>query len=237
MNECLVTKLKSSVNDDGLKFLGGIIFDVNIPIGYTYDSSSYIRFDAETSDKSFTLKILGNGYFRKGKTDSSSIGKEIVVSGPIEIVPSEGNYKIVAFGKYDVETVIIGLDFSEGLAYIEDLDDLSYSDKITVFNTWKGSIGNLQTLGKCVNLSSFKINYSSIQGEIESLVESLWKNGFEVGSRVSFSTNNKITLNGKAFNNGYSGNITRESGRFVITRDSDNTEIASYNGVSWVYNF
>lgn len=233
MNECLVTKLKSSVNDDSLKFLGGVVFDINIPVGYTYGSASYIRFDAAAPAK-FTLKILGNGYFRKSKDDSTSIGKEIVVSGPMEVIPSVGNYKVVAFNKYDVEAVFIGAGLIE-LANIENLDDLSYSNKITTIAVGKGCKGNLLSLGKCKNLKMISLIHSSVEGRVEDFIESLWRNGIQDGSRFAFIFNNVVTLNGEKKINNYASDVTKSSDSIVLMRHSDSAQIASYNGESWSY--
>ena len=115
--KCYVTKLQSSVNNDELPVFGKLRLSVNIPQGYSYSESSYIRFDTDVADKPVKLSIIGNGFFKASKDNgvtkdvySTNDGKFLNLNFPHEIIPSPGNYIIEIESKYNLKYVILSIN-------------------------------------------------------------------------------------------------------------------------------
>lgn len=174
MNECLITKLKSSVADDSLKYLGGIVFDINIPKDYVYGTYSFFRCDPVDEKNPVSLEIIGNGYFRK-KDNESSLGKSLTITTPTEISLSSGEYKVLVKNKYSI-----------GLFGIYERLGVWSSDIRDFYWTTKTSFVSLQ--------------YINVQGTFEDLLVNWYRNGKRGESTV---IRGLLTFNGKVNEGAY----------------------------------
>ena len=159
MAYCLVTKLKSVVNNGDLLKLGEVEFDVvdstksaHMVSEYAdyhrhfFASKNYIGFQGGAEAVYPRCEIIGNGQFLKGGTleTASSIGKVIqdgYVPGDGKIFLSDGNYKLRVSNKYTIMSLLI----SDWLSKTEDISLFKYfSGLINVYFVenyyWNGDL-------------------------------------------------------------------------------------------------
>lgn len=116
-NDCLVTKLKATVDNSNLKKLGVIKMHV------TVSANAIIAMAAESIAlaQGMKLKAYGDGYFTDS-TRAINMGKEINFTGTA--YPAAGEYDIEIINKYNVATL------SMNNITIKDIDfsDFAYTD-------------------------------------------------------------------------------------------------------------
>lgn len=170
--DCLVTKLKASVDAD-LPILGAILMKVNIPQDYSYGSETFFRCEPYSTDYPLTLSVIGDGYFRN-KTSDTSLGKVMQVTTPKELCLSPGQYDVKIESKYDVGR----LTFAKNFANAEfPLADLAFSKNLATID-FLGAPG--------------------VYGTMEKLCEGIFGLSRQSGSISMYHATDDITINGHA---------------------------------------
>lgn len=241
MSECLVTKLKSSVNNRELQPLGGIVLNVSFEGNYT--ENSYFRMAASTADKPIKIRCNGEGYFRASATSedqkdtegySGQTGYVYYYSGNLgSIYPSNGDYDIFIENKYElsglsfnggnVGTINIPMTLKEIAAYSPNLTYLDLTNasiKDSELSDLKG-LSNLTTLslrkkkmvgGDLDAVSSLKLTRLELGGtNVYGKVESLGV-GRTSGETMEIQGNEIITFDGSPLNNYWSYIVTFGNG-------------------------
>lgn len=210
MNQCLVTKLKASVNNDSLPILGGFIVKVT-------NLSDRLRmlFAGCTMDVDGSATIYDNATDNVIPVPFASIA---------DIKVSAGTYKLVVKDKYNLtqiafrgtndndlrpcvsfnieelepctELTVLSLSRTKcygDIKYISGLTSMSFVDV-----NYTDVTGDIASLGKMTNLTNWSIANSKLIGSIENFVKAQRANG-----RTVFSTgipshiyNTNITFNG-----------------------------------------
>lgn len=165
-NDCLVTKLKSVVDNDNLNILGGIKFKVkgsNIRMGI---------FIAPLVGKEYTLTLL-----EEGKTFSNPRGYARLIDSKNVVFTDYNNDAITINGadantlsdvllksKYDIREIFQN-------AHAINLSDLEYSTGMLVLNCSDAScVGNLTSLKNLTNLERVDLSWNQdVTGEINDL--------------------------------------------------------------------
>lgn len=242
MSECLVTKLKSSVNDRELQPLGGIVLNVLFEGSYT--ENSYIRMAASSQDNPIKIRCNGNGYFRASATSEAQkdtegytgqTGYVYYYSGNLgSIFPSKGNYDIYIDNKYElsglsfnggnVGTIKIPMTLKEIAAYSPNLTVLDLTNVASIKDS---ELSDLKGLTK---LTTLILRGKKMVGGDLSAVSSLKLTRLELGGtnvygkveslgvgRTSGETmeiqgNGIITFNGSLLNNYWSYIVTFGNG-------------------------
>lgn len=151
-NECLVTKLKSIVNNDSLEILGTIEFDV-IPMTITNgETQQKLRIANKLED--VIVEVTSGGYFATSLANldvpSSRLTSYTITANPsgtlTNLYFANDTYKIRIKSKYDV-------------SYIQTPDATS-GHIVTI---------NVNKLHNCVALESLKSNTTKMYGDIANL--------------------------------------------------------------------
>ena len=171
--DCLVTKLKGTVNDDSLEFLG------SLSIKKTKYSESWDKSACSfriMSDKEITLHIIGNGNFTDS-TGTENLGKDYnVPMSETDIYVSNDDMIINISDKYS----LIELHLSpynankEGLlskSVVRGLDSLKYCKKLKTLNLANSSTsGDIEALKDLTELTTLNLTEcKSISGNISYL--------------------------------------------------------------------
>ena len=202
MENCLVTKLKSVVNNDNLVGIGEYKMHINLS-----SAEPYVKF----AGNSGTITILGNNnyYF----TQNGQQTKTINYSNVVATWPA-GEYDVLFTNKYAITLCdrAKGIDlevfaFSNGLNYISAFN--AHGD-ITFLNgknlnlgisltgdTNKNITGPLSVVASAVSANqSIKLNNTSIVGDI-ALLGHTGSALFTSGSKRLFIAGSGVTINGK----------------------------------------
>lgn len=175
MNKCLVTKLNGIINNNTLPRLGCIA----ISFKQQETPTEFTQGLGVTFNEAATAKIVGNAYFTD-KTLIENKGKElsfrpeenssVFVSNGDCIVYFTNKYAFVELKRY---------------AYLSDypststgnktlsLDDLKYSNSISVLDLHKNVTGSIDSLSNKKSLLSVTISGNDITGDINSFKESV----------------------------------------------------------------
>lgn len=203
MENCLVTKLKGVVQNDNLNKIGSLRFHVSIPSDADYNSESmYFRAEPLVENgKSIKVEIVGDGYFRNSRQDSTSRGKIVTITGPEELIPSSGNYDIIISEYYNLDIlqftfITLGYkvysdesinvfkympDLSIYLAIFQSTDIKNYDilnhTKVNSLVTGPEDYGKVEDLITLQNISKYDFKLSSkITGDLGYLMAYFWKN-------------------------------------------------------------
>lgn len=173
MENCLVTKLKASVNNNSLPKLGVLTLErVYIANETSSDAQLGIPRKLLPEGVDFTLTIIGDGYF-SSQYGGESIGKEITVrkaSSNTAYYTSNGNYKIEVNPKYGYiiaslpnsmrcnvsETFGTGISVLQGIGYYGMLSAANPEvvTKIIISSAQKDTLYySSEDIGKFVNLT------------------------------------------------------------------------------------
>lgn len=198
MENCLVTKLKSVVENDNLGTLGRLIIGRNYNSSDTAESAYFGVSRSSIADgQKVTLTIVGDGYFSTS-FDGESIGKVVEVtknaegeSTTLSLYTSNGNYKILVDNKYYFNIPYFPISYSINMADI-------YYTKIPQVSG-DGYYGNVSELPlriyslKILDSQYGKVNYT--EADIARLVN---LKSFSIASerlpRISTATIGKLTL-------------------------------------------
>lgn len=235
MGNCLVTKLKQSINSNDLEVFGKITYKVSTVANPTTSTQVAPKF--KLTGGQITLTIIGDGHF----TDSTFIddlGKTQTVWAGATRYLSNGDYLLVV-DKYDTR-ITEQMFIPQGSAcypmniadykYLTNLTVLSYGDYNTVTK------GNIAELGNLHNLTTLQGRLNpNVTGSIEGLVEAMWDggNGRTSGNLVANVHSGGVTFKGAS----YSERLRLEFGASSVAVKIDNqagTLWATYDG-TWTY--
>ena len=190
MEECLITKLNGSVQNDSLLRIGEFCIKVSKVESPTADSQRFVV----NNSKDAQLRIIGDGYFTN-ETLSENKGKALDITANTEttVYFSNGDYEVVVSEKYSLKQVgtyttaswkvykgklsfdIDLLKYSPYISFLA-LNDSKVTGDISVFGKLPGlthlSIANTQVtgdiavLGKLTGLMYISLNDSKVTGDI-----------------------------------------------------------------------
>lgn len=165
MNECLVTKLKSSIQDESLPYLGGIVIEK-----WARENTVDNAYFSITMEKPGSISILNDSVFYIQNTttpDTNNLKEKSLIAGQNSLYadPSNG-VKLLIRNKYDIKSLIIS---SASL----HLDDLKFSKNLISLHlsSFRGEGENIDSLKGLTNLRTIKISESNytLEGDISSL--------------------------------------------------------------------
>lgn len=126
MNDCLVTKLKASVNDDSLLKLG----EIKLTIAPTSESKTLAIASTEPIIVEIVKAISGDGTFSwSGGTNVSKATIPPILDSYYTLTFSEGEYIVSISNKY----AITRLESTDSLNVLDLNGDLSYSEGLFSF--------------------------------------------------------------------------------------------------------
>ena len=143
MGNCLVTKLKGSVNDESLRRLGEMKLHV--------DSVSNSVIFSLNLDADVTIRIVGNGYFVSN--DNTNLGKTIATKNydNKDIKANGSNFDVFISNKDTIKGIYL-------TNVVFDLSELAYCTSLTVFVDWNtpsiltGDISIFKNLKNLINI-------------------------------------------------------------------------------------
>ena len=149
--DCLVTKLKGSVNDDSLLKLGEfrMKFDMTSDVSHK-DSNTHghITVDQAPYSGGYTVSVIGNGYI--GTSDSNVTSKSINVTSSTSIYLTDDVEELSLSNKYNIRTI--------SCRYCRDaifnIADLDYSPLMNLELYSSGIYGDVSNLFKNSDMSS-----------------------------------------------------------------------------------
>lgn len=149
--DCLVTKLKGSVNDDSLLKLGEfrMKFDMTSDVS-PKDSNTHghINVDQTPESGGYTVSVIGNGYI--GTSDSNVTNKSINVTSSTDIYLTDDVEELSFSNKYNIKTI--------SCRYCRDaifnIADLNYSPLINLELYSSGIYGDVSNLFKNSDMSN-----------------------------------------------------------------------------------
>ena len=181
-NDCLITTLKSAVNNNAIDKLGYYRIGVNIDSS-VIDARRMIRiahYDVSASNH-FIVNVIGGANKISVNNDFSSPTNQINITSQnasgTSIYLLEGTYEIEIFSKYKIKLIVIGSSTSYPNIFSTDLSYLKYGElEQLLLSGQKKVVGDISvfsdmtTLTK-LNLSSPSLN-EGITGSILSLAKS-----------------------------------------------------------------
>lgn len=257
MGNCLVTKLKSTVDNDSLKKLGIIKFDAEIRtsdgrivgnLTATPLDGKQIHF-TRISPTSLTFANPTNG----GIVEDSTHGILVSAESTLGVIGLQSEkFMTVEIGKkYDLKTLRLvrssNINLSE-LKYCTGLTQLNVSN-VTVPNENKNTFGDIRSLSNLVKLQELDLSYlTRISGDIESLgklinlttlnfaVEKALVESYVTGNWVDFvaaqRTNGRTTCSGITLNNAVDFQIKIGTKTPKFYDDGSNPAILSWNATT-----
>lgn len=236
MGNCLVTKLKQSINSSDLEVFGKITYKVSTVANPTTSTQVAPKFNL--TEGQITLTIIGDGHFTDS-TFTDDLGKTQIVSAGLTRYLSNGDYLVVV-DKYDTRiTEQLPLPLGDIGCYVVNIADYKYLTNLTSLNYGERNTrtkGNISELGNLHNLTSLMGRHNpNVTGSIEGLVEAMWDggNGRTSGNLVVNVHSGGVTFKGAS----YSERLRLEFGANSVAVKVDNTEgtlWATYDG-TWTY--
>lgn len=233
--DCLVKKLKGSVQNADLERLGTIVLTLDSSVSY----SDYFAFSGASEGY-----IEGSGYFTDS-TGSENQGrrKESASGITVRIKSAADGDKLFIKSKYS----ITNLETSESSTLRQlkegsrvNLDGCVSLTRIKMSRYNENVYFDFNSFSKynCV-ITSFRWHYNPyITGDIETIVENMIAGGRTFGTTLTIDARScKIKLNDIAFikSNASTVTITFTSASNV-TVVQDETTLATYDGSTWTYN-
>ena len=131
MGNCLVTKLKATVDNSSLKKIG--VIKMRIVVG----DNAQINRMAQTSTLGSAMKIkaLGDGYFTTTKGGNISIGNEVTFSQ--EVFPVQGDTITTSqsfFGPMGSASSIVAIILFPHISSISSLKSLALPKRVSILN-------------------------------------------------------------------------------------------------------
>ena len=208
--ECLVTKLKGTVNDDSLLPLGGMFFKVVSNPSETPANRQLILI----SSKSQVVTVVGgDNNLTKDSSMSSNFTNSInlVANEGKSVYCKDGNYNILVPDKYSL--IQIGSWVTPLITIGFNLESIKFSNELKAINA-NITRGNVE--GDLSNLAGLNLRYVSIgkniYGDIKVIDEINWStetniSGGMPAAFIVYSRDKKIT-----------GNIASLTGSSVLTQ-------------------
>lgn len=173
MNDCLVTKLKGTVDNPNLPKLGILAVDVFSIANFTEQNSTITIY---AGDKDIHVKVVsGGGYMGNSwATLSSDQLTEVIVpaNGHKGIPVSDFNGRIEIDNKYYIEQLILGVNTSEVKSRfsIGDLANINYPNELTtLYVNISGAEGDIQNLKDYPNIDFWAVGNKLVTGDVTGL--------------------------------------------------------------------
>lgn len=192
--DCLVTKLKGSVNDDSLLKVGEfrMKFDMTSDVNpKDSETHGHIYVDLIPNSGGFTVSVIGDGYI--GTSDSNVTSESINVTSPTNIYVTDDVKELSFSNKYNIMSI--------NCRYCRDtifnIADLDYSSLIILELYSSGVYGDVSNLFKNSDMSSavsssMLVLFSKIGGESN---KGLYGDITEVVNRLAKNPNGLRYLN------------------------------------------
>ena len=242
--DCLVTKLKASVNNDNLRKLGVFSFSM------TPANAAYFEFSAESALNVSGLPSLTVGgtlinpqpYKYNGDGTSKRVTLQQGVKNTIEITNNHtisslffnknaaDGFDSDLFGELKYLTGLTRLEIinsnKDAIYNFEDLSDLTLMTRINVQNS--SGIGDIaKSFGKMTALTKLQIGgtYCHVNGSLESFVQAqraapVPRTAESTGINVSYIYQTKVTFDGELITQTYGGNgavLTWDASSITLT--------------------
>ena len=260
MSNCLVTKLKSVVDNDNLKKLGEIVLNIDpdrVALGEGVSLGIWNK-EKVTVTSTFPLKRndtvivpantpteLAAGMYSMG-SPSSDVGNNAKIS----ILGGKYNLTHILFYcvddsltlddiKYNTLTHHFGLRQCSCKMNFDDLDtDFIKNVQTIELYACLGVTGDITSFIQSTNINSVLVGNTGITGSVESAVEKLYSMGkragsFIIGTSVKMSFNNIIVVN-QYYRADFTGSgVTLYKTNGVA--QTGGTIVATYDGSTWTY--
>ena len=185
MGNCLVTKLKGTVQNSNLLRVGELricVHKIDNPNGETQRINLNFTEDVK-------LEIIGDGYFTNA-TLVSNLGKSLTAKANIETLAyvSNGDFEIAILNKYALTKINTRTNKKTA---IKDIADLKYSSSLNhlAINSVE-NVGYLSDIKSLTSLYYLAVSNANIKGSLSDL-ESLTNLGYIIVG----DTSNKLTGN------------------------------------------
>ena len=233
MSECLVTKLKSSVNDDYLRKMGELRFDINST------SSHSIQLNVASSNA--VLRIVGDGTYTP---DGGSPTKECkLITDWNNGTLSAGKYTVFISDKYNLRfNSSWSGSYSDRWGVSMDMKELQYSSFIVqcsfAFTSVYGSISDIPSAPSVttVNFSNTKVEgdvsviggkfynateilfseVPTVYGTLESMLNLMVSKGRNSGTCKVYMRDSGVTYQGEPVTDGYK-TVTFTQGSYSVS--------------------
>lgn len=192
MGNCLVTKLKGTVQNSNLLRVG----EMRLCVHRTDNPSSETQRINLNFTEDVKLEIIGDGYFTNN-TLVSNLGKSLIVKANIEtlVYVSNGNFEIAILNKYALTK--INTKTTNKKTAIKDIADLKYSSGLKYLATNSvENIGYFSDIKSLTNLSYLAVSDANINGNLSDL-----KSLTNLTYLIIGNTSNKITGNVSSLKN------------------------------------
>lgn len=208
MENCLLTRLKGTIDNDSLEILGCIKIKHTDVSGKT----GKLRINNNATGKNIVVSVDGTGSFSVDGTSYTEY--TVAATKHPQFVFSRGNYNIYINNKYDVESIDSEGDFepfvNAGLSF-EKLGCMPKLQSIQVSKWANGFMGNVEDFDAPL-IRVLNINGTSAKGDIK-----------EIGK---FANLDKLSL--------YPSNIHGELFDFISKQNSvGRTSVADDKPISW----
>lgn len=239
MADCLVTKLKGTVQNSDLPVFG----EFDIVLGSNGGLTEISIYPLER------VEITGNGYFTDS-TGTQNYGKVLtnIVGGSFYIIGYSEGDKLKCISKYDITY----FSFPDGINRVFKVGepiDTDYMSKVTYFNVGNkgcGAIINIENFNNIV-CTKFRTPYAdNIIGALEKFVEKAVSLGRVSGyTDLSNYRGPKATFKGQTMMALYDSmgldwmRIHYSASGATITKGNNDTGelLATYSGGTWTYEF
>lgn len=183
MKNCLVTKLKGTVNNDTLPKLGVLKMKAS-PVTISHASQATMKL---TTNDTITVKALGGGYFSdRGyeyiETDKLT-EKVINASNNVTLYFKNASYDVEVTNKYSITSITINIAYINAMSVLSfDLSELAYCNNLTnVSIEYTNCTGDLSLLSALPSLVEFDATGSEqLTGDIISVCGISSLTGFRV---------------------------------------------------------
>lgn len=171
MAQCLVTRLKGTVDDESLMGLNEFRIRIaRIPSVSSATQGITLKFNKDTQ-----IKIVGDGYFTD-KSLTKNNGKEMTIqAGEGQYVYlSNGDYELAICDKYALVELSLHTDEYGASSviknYLLNIDDLKYSTSLeTLYASSQSVYGDISSLQNLMSLKILNLCDSQVRGDISSL--------------------------------------------------------------------
>ena len=185
MGNCLVTKLKGTVQNSNLLRVGEMRLCVN---RIDNPSSETQRINLNFTED-VKLEIIGDGYFTNN-TLVSNLGKSLIAKANVETLVyfSNGDFEIAILNKYALTKIDTSTNKKTA---IKDIADLKYSSGLKYLATNRvENVGYFSDIKSLTNLGYLNVSNANINGNLSDL-----KSFTHLGYLIIGNTSNKITGN------------------------------------------
>lgn len=168
MNDCLLTQLKASVNNDGLSKLGILTLKVT---PQTIANTNQQRFGFRASNgKVVTLKAYG-GYFATTpqNIEVDKLTTRVIKTADVDVLYfKNAEYHLEVENKYGL-TILRNAGNANSIVSI-NIDELPYCDELTQLSVNNSqSVGNITSIKNLIGLTILSISNTNIEGDIANL--------------------------------------------------------------------